>query len=65
MEVPLILHTNCAGAGVDASQDCAFLASLILVLLPTPFQGEAILETEAVPEDLVLEFRLDTLCEVR
>jgi hypothetical protein len=62
MEVPLVLHGNYAGAGVDVSQDCAFPASPVLILLPTPFWGEAIPDTEAVPEDLVLEFRLDTLC---
>ncbi len=65
MEVSLVLHTSGIGAGVDVCQDCAFPTSPVLVLLLAPLQGETIPEIEAVPEDLVFEFCLNPLCEVR
>jgi hypothetical protein len=34
---------------------CALPSSSVLILLPAPFQGKAILEVEAVPKDFVLE----------
>jgi hypothetical protein len=55
VEVSLVLHVDGTGAGADVCQDRAFSSSFRLVLLPTPLKGEAVLEVEAVPKDLVLE----------
>ncbi len=55
VEVSLILHTDGAGANINVCENCAFPSSFGLVLLPAPFQREAVLEVEVVPENLVLE----------
>ncbi len=44
MEVFSFLSANVVEARVDVNQDRAFLASLGLVFLPAPFEGEASLE---------------------
>ncbi len=55
VEVSLILHTDGVGANANVCKDCAFPPSSGLILLPAPFQGEAVLEVERVPENLVFE----------
>ncbi len=44
MEVSLVLDTYGACACADVNKDGAFHSSSDLLLLPTPFQGEAVLE---------------------
>jgi len=45
VEVPSFLGADAALSRVDMREDCALPASLGLVLLPAPFEGEPSLET--------------------
>ncbi len=55
----LLFRIDSIEASADVSQNRAFLASLDMIFLPAPFQGEAPLEIEAESENLSLELCLD------